>query len=214
MPSTPASTKGAATREAILARSYALACRNGLEGLTIGLLAEQVGMSKSGVFAHFGSREDLQLSTLDFAGELFARSVLEPALKEQRGLPRLRAIFANWAEWVRHDQDGGCIFLAAASEYDDRPGAIRDRLLARAARACRAAGGRRGRPRRIHRSRPVRLRDVRDRARDPPRRGIDRLHRRLGPRPARVRTTHPGLRPHPLILPHARSAHGQLARQE
>jgi AcrR family transcriptional regulator len=130
MPSTPASTKGAATREAILARSYALACRNGLEGLTIGLLAEQVGMSKSGVFAHFGSREDLQLSTLDFAGELFARSVLEPALKEQRGLPRLRAIFANWAEWVRHDQDGGCIFLAAASEYDDRPGAIRDRLLA------------------------------------------------------------------------------------
>lgn len=126
----PASAKGAATREVILARSYALACRNGLEGLTIGLVAEQVGMSKSGVFAHFGSREDLQLSTLDLAGELFARDVLQPALEARRGLPRLRAIFANWAGWVRHEKDGGCLFLAAASEYDDRPGPIRDRLLA------------------------------------------------------------------------------------
>jgi AcrR family transcriptional regulator len=126
---TPSPTKGATTRETILARSYALACRNGLEGLTIGLLAEQVGMSKSGVFAHFGSREELQLSTLDLAGELFLRAVLQPALAERRGLPRLRAIFSNWAEWVRHEKDGGCLFLAAASEYDDRPGAIRDRLL-------------------------------------------------------------------------------------
>ena len=121
--------KGAATREAILARSYALACRSGLEGLTIGLVASEVGMSKSGVFAHFGSREELQLSTLDLAGELFARDVLQPALAERRGLPRLRAIFAHWAEWVRHEKDGGCLFLAAASEYDDRPGPIRDRLL-------------------------------------------------------------------------------------
>ncbi|MDH5833640.1 TetR/AcrR family transcriptional regulator [Luteimonas kalidii] len=126
---TPSPTKGATTREAILARSYALACVNGLEGLTIGAVAEQVGMSKSGVFAHFGSREDLQLATLDLGGELFIRDVLVPALREQRGLPRLRAIFANWAEWVRHEDDGGCLFLAAASEYDDRPGAIRDRVL-------------------------------------------------------------------------------------
>ena len=126
---TPSPTKGATTREAILARSYALACVNGLEGLTIGGLAEQVGMSKSGVFAHFGSREDLQLATLDLGGELFIRDVLVPALKERRGLPRLRAIYANWSEWVRHEDDGGCLFLAAASEYDDRPGPIRDRVL-------------------------------------------------------------------------------------
>ena len=126
---TATSPKGASTREAILARSYALACTNGLEGLTIGTVAEQVGMSKSGVFAHFGSREDLQLATLDLGGDLFIQSVLLPSLREKRGLPRLRAIFANWAEWVRHEKDGGCLFLAAASEYDDRPGAIRDRLL-------------------------------------------------------------------------------------
>ena len=126
---TPSPTKGATTREAILARSYALACVNGLEGLTIGGVAEQVGMSKSGVFAHFGSREDLQLATLDHGGERFIRDVLLPALKEKRGLPRLRAIYANWSEWVRHEDDGGCLFLAAASEYDDRPGPIRDRVV-------------------------------------------------------------------------------------
>ena len=126
---TPSPTKGATTREVILARSYALACVNGLEGLTIGGVAEQVGMSKSGVFAHFGSREDLQLATLDLGGELFIRDVLLPALKERRGLPRLRAIYANWSEWVRHEDDGGCLFLAAASEYDDRPGPIRDRVI-------------------------------------------------------------------------------------
>ena len=125
---TPSPTKGAATREAILARAYALACVNGLEGLTIGGLAEQVGMSKSGVFAHFGSREELQLATLDLGGELFVRDVLVPALKQKRGLPRLCAIFAHWSEWVRHEDDGGCLFLAAASEYDDRPGPIRDRV--------------------------------------------------------------------------------------
>ena len=122
-------SKGASTREAILARSYALACVHGLEGLTIGSVAGQVGMSKSGVFAHFGSREELQLATLDLGGELFIQSVLVPSLREPRGLPRLRAIFARWAQWVRHEQDGGCLFLAAATEYDDRPGAIRDRLL-------------------------------------------------------------------------------------
>jgi len=125
----PIAGKGASTRETILARAYALACVQGLEGLTIGRVAEQVGMSKSGVFAHFGSREELQLATLDLGGELFIRDVLVPALKEKRGLARLRAIFANWSEWVRHEDEGGCLFLAAASEYDDRPGAIRDRVL-------------------------------------------------------------------------------------
>ncbi|WP_407351502.1 TetR/AcrR family transcriptional regulator [Luteimonas sp. R10] len=124
----PSPTKGAATREVILERAYALACVHGLEGLTIGTLAEQVGMSKSGVFAHFGSREDLQLAVLDHAGERFVAHVLLPALKARRGLPRLRAIMAGWIDWVRHN-DGGCLFLAAASEYDDRPGPQRDRLL-------------------------------------------------------------------------------------
>ena len=125
----PSPTKGATTREAILARSYAMACVSGLEGLTIGALAEQVGMSKSGVFAHFGSREDLQLATLDVAGQRFLQHVLVPALQAPRGLARLRTIMRNWFDWVRHEQDGGCLFLAAASEFDDRPGAVRDRLL-------------------------------------------------------------------------------------
>ncbi len=129
MRATAPSTKGAQTRDLILGRAYALACVDGLEGLTIGAVAEQVGMSKSGVFAHFGSREELQLATLDRAGELFLGSVLVPALKERRGLARLRAIHDRWAEWVRHEDDGGCLFLAAATEYDDRPGAIRERLL-------------------------------------------------------------------------------------
>ena len=129
MRKTAASTKGASTREVILARAYALACVNGLEGQNIGAVAGQVGMSKSGVFAHFGSREDLQLATLDLGGEMFIRDVLVPALRKERGLARLRAIFANWAEGVRHEEDGGCLFLAAATEYDDRPGAIRDCLL-------------------------------------------------------------------------------------
>lgn len=124
-----AASKGAATRDAILARAYLLACVQGLDGLTIGGLAEQVGMSKSGVFAHFGSREDLQLATLDTAGERFIQHVLVPALKAPRGLQRLRAIIANWFDWVRHSDDGGCLFLAAASEFDDRPGPVRDRLM-------------------------------------------------------------------------------------
>lgn len=126
---TPSPTKGATTREVILARSYSLAAATGLEGLTIGGLAAQVGMSKSGVFAHFGSREELQLATLDLAGERFIGHVLAPALRERRGLPRLHAIMANWFDWMRHEEDGGCLFLAAASEYDDRPGPILDRLL-------------------------------------------------------------------------------------
>ncbi|MCD9026967.1 TetR/AcrR family transcriptional regulator [Luteimonas sp. BDR2-5] len=130
MPTSPSASKGATTREAILDRAYALACVHGLEGLTIGSLAGQVGMSKSGVFAHFGSREDLQLAVLDHAGQRFVGQVMLPALKARRGLPRLRAIFSAWLDWVRHDEDGGCLFLAAASEYDDRPGPQRDRLVA------------------------------------------------------------------------------------
>lgn len=122
-------SKGAATREAIIDRAYCIACSAGLEGLSIGPLAEAVGMSKSGVFAHFGSREGLQLAVLESAGMRFGKHVLVPALKARRGLPRLRAIVDRWFDWVRHSNDGGCLYLAAVSEYDDRPGAIRDSLL-------------------------------------------------------------------------------------
>lgn len=123
-----ATPKGAATREAILDRAYAIACANGLEGLSIAPLADAVGMSKSGVFAHFGSREGLQLAVLDSAAERFGQAVLVAALPEPRGLPRLRAMMRNWFEWVRTTA-GGCVLLGAATEYDDRRGPLRDRVL-------------------------------------------------------------------------------------
>ncbi|HEY5802336.1 MAG TPA: TetR/AcrR family transcriptional regulator [Lysobacter sp.] len=125
-----ATSKGAATREAIIDRAYDVACSAGLEGLSIGPLAQAVGMSKSGVFAHFGSREDLQLAVLDAAGQRFVGHVLLPALKLPRGLPRLRAIVEAWFDWARQSSEGGCLLLSAASEYDDRPGEIRDRVIA------------------------------------------------------------------------------------
>lgn len=124
---TTATAKGAATREMIVERAYAIACRQGLEGLSIGELASEVGMSKSGVFAHFGSREDLQLSVLDWTAERFAGSVLRPALAHPRGLARLRAIMAGWFGWVRDNPDG-CLILGAAFEYDSCPGALHDRI--------------------------------------------------------------------------------------
>lgn len=128
MSSLTATSKGAATRETIIERAYGIASSAGLEGLSIGPLAQAVGMSKSGVFAHFGSREDLQLAVLDSAGERFVDFVLRPALKQPRGLPRLRAIAEAWFDWVRHSE-GGCLLLSAASEYDDRPGVLRERVV-------------------------------------------------------------------------------------
>ncbi|HEV2680666.1 MAG TPA: TetR/AcrR family transcriptional regulator [Rhodanobacter sp.] len=116
------------TRETILDHAYALARRDGLEGLSIGTLATDVGMSKSGVFAHFGSREDLQLAVLDAGSHRFMAWVLLPALKHPRGLPRLRAIVANWFEWGREHQSG-CVLLSAASEYDGRDGALHDGVV-------------------------------------------------------------------------------------
>lgn len=135
--------KRAATRELILEHAYALARRDGLEGLSIGSLAQDVGMSKSGVFAHFGSREDLQLAVLE-AGQLrFLQQVKWPALSLPRGLPRVRAIVANWLEWAREYQSG-CVLLAAASEYDGREGPLHDHVTRQQAgwrqEMCRAIG--------------------------------------------------------------------------
>jgi AcrR family transcriptional regulator len=122
------SGKRAGTRETILEHAYALARRDGVEGLSIGMLAADVGMSKSGVFAHFGSREELQLAVLDAGSHRFVSQVLLPALKQPRGLPRLRAIVANWFEWSREHQSG-CVLLSAVSEYDGRAGALHDGVV-------------------------------------------------------------------------------------
>ena len=121
--------KGEQTRAAIVEAALALASRNGLEGLTIGALAERMRMSKSGVFAHFGSREDLQLAVLKAYEQRFVDDILVPALRERRGLPRLRAILARWVERTTLEASSGCIWISGASEYDDRPGVLRDELV-------------------------------------------------------------------------------------
>jgi AcrR family transcriptional regulator len=124
--------KGEQTRTLILNEAVALASQLGLEGLSIGSLAGRLAMSKSGLFAHFGSKEDLQVLTLKRAQTLFFEQVFSPALKEPRGLPRIRALFSNWLGWVKRNDDlpGGCLMLAASAEYDDRPGTVRDLLVA------------------------------------------------------------------------------------
>src|SRR6267142_93400 len=120
-------TKGEQTKAAILDEALQISSRLGLEGLTIGSLAEATGMSKSGLFAHFGSREDLQLAVLEHAAQRYGELVFVPVLKIERGLPRLRALFERWLDWtLASGLPGGCIMISAANEYDDRPGPIRD----------------------------------------------------------------------------------------
>jgi AcrR family transcriptional regulator len=122
--------KGEVTRQAILERATALASRCGLEGVSIGHLAEDLGLSKSGLFAHFGAKETLQVEILRFAADRFVQAVVRPALAQPRGEPRVRAIFERWLGWSRsHSVPGGCLFVAAASELDDRPGPARDELV-------------------------------------------------------------------------------------
>jgi AcrR family transcriptional regulator len=123
-----ATAKGAATRETIVDKAYEIARFAGIEGLSIGPLAQAVGMSKSGVFAHFGSREDLQLAVLEDAARRFGEHTLIPALAQPRGLPRLREIMRLWFEWGRLEQ-GGCVLVGSVSEFDDRPGPLRDLVL-------------------------------------------------------------------------------------
>jgi AcrR family transcriptional regulator len=120
--------KGQATRAAILDAALALASNMGLEGLSIGALAEVTGMSKSGVFAHFGSREELQISVIREYHAKFEEEVFFPAIREQRGLPRLMALFENWIKRVAVEIDSGCIYISGAVEFDDRPGPVRDAL--------------------------------------------------------------------------------------
>lgn len=122
--------KGEATRQHILERAAQLASRIGLEGLTIGGLAEELDLSKSGLFAHFHSKEALQVETLRFAAKLFVDQVIRPALKAPRGEPRVRALFTRWLEWAHADSlTGGCLFVAASTELDDREGPARDELV-------------------------------------------------------------------------------------
>jgi AcrR family transcriptional regulator len=123
-------SKGLKTRDAILLHATDLASQVGLTGLTIGALADDLDLSKSGLFAHFGSKERLQIQVLEYAATDFIDAVIRSALHEPRGEPRLRALFERWLAWDRDGLlPGGCVFVAAASELDDRPGPVRDRLV-------------------------------------------------------------------------------------
>src|SRR5688572_23134710 len=122
--------KGELTRRSILDHAVGLASQVGLEGLTIGRLSDELELSKSGLFAHFRSKEALQVDVLRHAGERFVQAVVRPALKAPRGEPRLRALFDGWLEWARgRAMPGGCLFVAAATEFDDKAGPVREQLV-------------------------------------------------------------------------------------
>jgi AcrR family transcriptional regulator len=144
--------RGRRTRESILDAAVDLASVEGLDGLTIGRLATELGMSKSGLFAHFGSKEELQLASIDAARDIFVREVIAPAREAERGLPRLVSLMEHWLDYLRDEVfKGGCFFDAARTEYDSRqPGPVRDsikadfaswlEMLANRVRAAQAAG--------------------------------------------------------------------------
>lgn len=124
------SSKGEATRARIVQHALGLAARVGLEGISIGELAQELALSKSGLFAHFGSKEQLQLDVLDLAAEMFRAAVFDPTLRALRGEAKVTRLFENLLAWV-HDRGlpGGCIFLAGAFEWDDVPGPVRQRVV-------------------------------------------------------------------------------------
>lgn len=127
--SAPTPPKGERTRDSILRAAVNLASVEGLEGLTIGRLAENLKMSKSGLFAHFGSKEELQLATVEMARTIFLEHVVRPALAQPEGVPRLWALCDAWLRYVERPVfPGGCFFSAAAFEFDSRPGPVRDRI--------------------------------------------------------------------------------------
>src|SRR5687768_3596482 len=116
-------SKGEETRDRILERAFRLAGRDGLEGLSIGRLAAELGLSKSGLFAHFGSKEDLQIEVLRAAAAHLEEKVMRPAFRGARGEPRTKQLFENWMRWLGDPAlPGGCVFMAASIELDDRPG--------------------------------------------------------------------------------------------
>ena len=120
--------KGQQTKAAIVDAAMGLATHLGLEGLSIGVVAEVTQMSKSGVFAHFGSREELQISVVREYFNQFEQEVFYPALAAPRGLPRVRVMFDNWMRLMVGEVQAGCIFISGAAEFDDRPGPVRDAL--------------------------------------------------------------------------------------
>jgi len=123
-------TKGEDTRQVILGRAFELASVIGVSGLTLGRLAEETKLSKSGLFAHFGSKENLDIAVVEEASRQFVQEVMVPALREPRGEPRVRALFERWLTWGQ--RPGGCFFVGAGAELDDRSGPPRDALV----RAC------------------------------------------------------------------------------
>jgi len=120
--------EGSKTKKRVLNSALDIVSESGLELLTIGKLADSTGMSKSGLFAHFKSKEKLQLEVLQHAAAIFTDTVLKPSLKKPRGLPRIRAVYENWNMWADNELPGGCVFIAASFEYDDRHGPVRDYL--------------------------------------------------------------------------------------
>jgi len=131
-PSATKQTKGEETRSQILSAAVQHASSAGFESLTIGTLAEKTGMSKSGLFAHFGSKLELQIASLDECARQFTEAVFLPALKAPRGVKRLKALFENWITWPqRASLPGGCPIDAATREYDHQPGPMREAVLER-----------------------------------------------------------------------------------
>jgi AcrR family transcriptional regulator len=122
-------SKGQDTKSAILDEAVGIASRVGFNALTIGQLAESTGMSKSGLFAHFRSKEALQLQTLHRAQERFNDLVIRPALSAPRGRKRVEALFDHWLDWETEALTGGCIFVTATIEFDDQPGQMRDAVV-------------------------------------------------------------------------------------
>ena len=122
---------GERSRRTILQVAARLATVEGLRGLSIGRLADEIGMSKSGLYAHFGSKEELQLATIDTAGEIFEHEVFRPALSAPEGLSRLYALCDAYLSYVeRRVFPGGCFFAAAAAEFGTHPGPVHDRIVA------------------------------------------------------------------------------------
>jgi AcrR family transcriptional regulator len=140
-------SKGEETRDRIVERAFRLASRDGLSGLSIGKLATELGLSKSGLFAHFGSKEGLEIEVLKATAQRFTEQVMKPAFTAPRGVARLRKLFKGWLAWNNDPaQPGGCVILAAAAELDDTEGPQRDlvaglqaSLLAALAKAARLA---------------------------------------------------------------------------